>query len=65
MTPDEITSLFNEALNQRGLLGKLPGITKDHVYDWRHGRTTPTLGDMLSALYQLNLIIVTDGFTSE
>jgi hypothetical protein len=60
MTQAEIKALFTSALNQRGLVGKVPGITKDMIYHWRKGITEPTIGDMLGVLYELQLISVQD-----
>lgn len=58
MNTTQIKELFTSALNQRGLVGKVPGITKDIIYHWRIGKTEPSIGDMLGVLYQLKLITV-------
>ena len=58
MNKQQITELFNQVLNQRGKLAKVPGVTKDMIYAWRRGITTPPIGDMLGVLFELNLIAV-------
>lgn len=59
MTTQEIEELFNETIQKtRALANKVEGFSEDTIYNWRKGRTTPKLGDMLSILYQLNLIKV-------
>ena len=65
MTEAEIQSLFNEALKQRALTLKVPGITRHQIYNWRDGRTVAKLGDMLNVLYHLKLITVKNEFTPE
>jgi hypothetical protein len=56
MTKQDIINLFNKQLHKRGVFSKVPGLTKDVIYDWRTGRTTAPFGDMLYVLYELNLI---------
>ena len=56
MTESEIKELFTDTLKTRALYNKVEGFTENIVYNWKAGRTEPTLGDMLSILYQLNLI---------
>lgn len=64
MTKQEITNLFQEELHKRGVFSKVPGLTKDVIYDWRTGRTTPLIGDILGVLYQLNKIEINGKPTS-
>ncbi len=59
MTPQEIQELFTETITKsRGLHNKVNDYSKDAFYNWRTGRTIPKLSEMLSILYQLNLITV-------
>jgi hypothetical protein len=57
MTTTEIESLFFEVLEEKAVYKKLEGISEDKIYNWRKARgPKPTIGDMLSVLYQLNII---------
>jgi len=57
MTDTQINELFNDTIqNTRALYNKIEGFSEDTIYNWKKGRTIPTLGDKLSVLYQLNLI---------
>lgn len=59
MTPNEIEELFYETITKtRALYNKIDGYTEDMIYNWKTvpQRKKPTLGDMLSVLYQLGLI---------
>lgn len=57
MTDIEINELFTETIHKtRALYNKIEGFSEDTIYNWKKGRTTPTLGDKLSVLYQMNLI---------
>lgn len=58
MNQQQIESIFNELLHKHGALSKIAWITKDVTYAWRKGITTPTIGDMLGVLFELNLIKV-------
>ena len=61
MTQSQIQELFNETLHKtKALHNKVQDFSEDTLYNWRKGRTTPKLGDMLSILYQLKLIKVED-----
>jgi len=60
MTEAEITELFNDSLKERAVYKRLVGFSEDHIYNFRKGRTTATLGDMLSILYQLGLITINE-----
>lgn len=56
MTEDNIKELFDKNIQQRAVYTKI-GVSKDVVYNWKHGRgAEPTLGQMLETLYRLNLI---------
>jgi hypothetical protein len=60
MTVVEIHELFEDTvMNTRALYNKVEGYSEDTIYNWKTKRTQPKLGDMLSILYQLNLIKVT------
>ncbi len=57
MTKTDIDELFNETIQKtKALYNKVEGFSEDTIYNWKKGRTTPTLGDKLSVLYQMNLI---------
>lgn len=56
MNEDQIKSLFNLHLAKRGLPGKIKSYSKDVIYNWRQGRVTPSIGDMITVLYELNLV---------
>ena len=61
MTPADIEELFNTVLHAevkhgQTLESRVPGLTRNTVFNWRNNRTTPTIGDMLNVLYRLNLI---------
>lgn len=56
MTTQQIQILFNEVIAQRGIHNQIEGVTEDRIYNWRNGRKTPTLGEMLNVLYVLNKI---------
>jgi hypothetical protein len=61
MDEDKIVELFNDTIhNTKAIYNKTQGFTKDIVYNWKKGITKPSLGDMLSILYQLNLIEVNE-----
>jgi hypothetical protein len=56
MTPLEIETLFNVEIKKRGLASKIPNVTTNQLYDWRHKRSEVTLGIMLEVLLALNKI---------
>ena len=57
MNENQIEDLFLDTIkNIRALYNKVEGFSEDKIYNWKTNRTTPTLGDMLSILYQLQLI---------
>jgi hypothetical protein len=59
MTQIQIEELFKETIfKNRYIHNKVNGFSKDTIYNWRKGRTSPRIGEMLSVLYQLNLIKV-------
>lgn len=59
MTPQEIEKLFTETITKSKALNlKVNDYSKHCFYNWRTGRTKPKLSEMLSILYQLNLIKV-------
>jgi len=54
MSEKEITEMFLEVIQERGVYAKI-NVSRDVVYNWKHGRgAAPTLGQMLEALYRLN-----------
>lgn len=56
MTEGKIKVLFKENIQDRGVYAKI-GVSRDVVYNWKHGRgTAPTIGQMLETLYRLNII---------
>ena len=56
MTEGKIKVLFKENIQDRGAYAKI-GVSRDQVYNWKHGRgTAPTLGQMLETLYRLDVI---------
>lgn len=56
MTEIEITNMFAEAIQERGVYKKI-NVTSDVVYNWKNNRgAAPTLGQMLETLYRLELI---------
>lgn len=58
MKESEIKEKFNEILNERGIYSKI-NVSRDVVYNWKKGRgPEPTLGQMLEALYRLEMITV-------
>ncbi len=59
MTIQQIEVLFNEAIQEKAIYNKLEGITRNNIFNWLNGRTTPSVGDMLNVLYQLDKITVT------
>jgi succinate dehydrogenase flavin-adding protein (antitoxin of CptAB toxin-antitoxin module) len=56
MTPTQIEELFNEVIQEKAIYNKLEGITRNNIFNWINNRTSPTKGDMLNVLYQLNKI---------
>lgn len=56
MTTTDITSLFNQVIQEKALYHKLEGISRNTFFNWVNGRTKPSIGDMLGVLYQLNKI---------
>jgi hypothetical protein len=52
----EIEVKFNEVLHKYGALSKIPWITKNMTYQWRHNITQPSIGDKIGVLYELGLI---------
>jgi len=55
MRESEIKELFYHAIEERAVYKKI-NVTVDVVYNWKSQRTTPKLGEMLEALYLLDLI---------
>ena len=61
MNEQQIEQLFQGTINKTwALCNKVQGFSSDVVYNWKTGRTKPTIGDMLSILYQLKLITVNE-----
>jgi hypothetical protein len=58
MTTGQIKNVFLEAIQEKAVYNKLEGITENQIYNWRRNRTTPSIGDMLGVLYQLNKISI-------
>ena len=58
MTTGQIKNVFLEAIQEKAIYNKLEGITENQIYNWRRNRTTPSIGDMLGVLYQLNKISI-------
>ena len=63
MTPSEIEVVFNEILHKETkhgetLQAKVSGLSRNTVFNWRKGKTKPSLGDMLHVLYELDEIII-------
>lgn len=59
MTIPDIMATFLKAIKEKAVYNKLDGISENQIYNWRKGRATPTVGDMLNVLHQLNLITIT------
>lgn len=58
MTEGKIKELFKENIQDRGVYAKI-GVSRDVVYNWKHGRgTAPTIGQMLETLYRLDIITI-------
>lgn len=56
MTETEIKTMFTEAIKERGVYKKI-NVSWDVIYNWKNNRgSEPTLGQMLEALYRLELI---------
>lgn len=56
MTEAKIKEMFKEVVQDRGVYAKI-GVSRDVVYNWKHGRgTAPTLGQMMETLYRLDKI---------
>lgn len=56
MTEAKIKEMFKEVVQDRGVYAKI-GVSRDVVYNWKHGRgTAPTLGQMMETLYRLEKI---------
>jgi hypothetical protein len=60
MTTKQIEAMFLKAINETAVYNRTQTITENQVYNWRKGRKKPSLGDMLSLLYQLNLIEINE-----
>jgi hypothetical protein len=60
MTPTQIEELFHEVIQEKAIYNKLTGITRNTVFNWVSKRTTPTIGDMLGVLYQLNKVEINE-----
>lgn len=56
MTNQEIKALFYELIQEKAIYNKLDGISRNTVFNWINKRSTPTIGDMLNVLHQLNKI---------
>lgn len=56
MTAEEIKEVFDAEIKKRGVSGKVPTISKFVIYNWREGRSVPTLGQMIEVLYFLGKI---------
>ncbi len=61
MTPQEIETLFQEAIKERGVHNKL-GVTKDVVYNYRNNRGNISFGDKILVLLKLDMIKISLNF---
>lgn len=60
MTPEQIDTIFQEAIKETAVYNKLEGITRNQIYNWNNNRgAKPTLGNKLDVLYQLKKISIT------
>lgn len=59
MTPEQIKTAFEQAIQEKAVYNKLEGITRNQIYNWNNNRgIKPNLGNMLNVLYQLKLITI-------
>ena len=64
MNHQQIEKLFWETINAKQPYGKaiynvITGVTKDTLHNWKTNRgPSPTIGDMLSVLYQMKILDV-------
>ena len=56
MSPEQINEVFQAEIKKRGLATKIPTISKFTLYDWRQGRSQPSLGQKIEVLYFLGKI---------
>lgn len=56
MSPEEITEVFKAEIKHRGVASKVPTISKHVLFNWRQGRSEPTIGQMIEVLYYLGKI---------
>ncbi|WP_413998730.1 hypothetical protein ACMDB5_13215 [Flavobacterium sp. W1B] len=56
MTNQEIETLFFTVIQEKAIYNKLEGISRNTIFNWINKRSTPTIGDMLNVLHQLNKI---------
>lgn len=59
MTEEEIKTKFEQAISKSGVHNQI-GVTRYKIYNWRRREgQEASLGEMLAALYRLELITIT------